>query len=86
MKEGSRLRAQEAAVCGGETAEHSQGKGREDAGNRTMATHRVKRPKAATDSRCRLLADRLHSGPASGRQQSKRQGDVLPGHGDGGML
>ena len=86
MKEGSQRRAQEAAVCGGDPAEHSQGKGREDAANRTMATHRVKHPKAATDSRGRLLADRLHSGPAGGRQQSKRQADVLPGRGGGGML
>lgn len=86
MKEGSRVRAQEAAVCGGETAEHSQGKGREDAGNRVMATRGVKHPKAATDSRRRLLSDRLYSGPAGRRQQSKRQGDILPGHGDRGML
>ena len=71
LKGGSRLRAQGAAVCGSESAEHSQGKGREDARKRATATRGVKRPKAAKDSRRRLLANRLHSGPAGGRQRAR---------------
>ena len=87
LKGGSRLRAQGAAVCGSESAEHSQGKGREDARKRATATRGVKRPKATKDSRRRLLADR----PPALRARwwaaaGKRQRDTLPGHGDGGTL
>ena len=36
-----------------------------------MTTLGTKRHKAAKDSWQRLLADRLHSGPASGQQQAR---------------
>ena len=41
-----------------------------------MVTRGATLPKAAKDSRWRLLADRLHSGPAGGRWQARGRATV----------